>query len=277
MFWNKKRTIRVLFFDEATGASFARAEMPPEQLPETFEARTTLNVQGAPWEVVSAVPLTRAEYVKTGELSLSLRKLNIQQMPPGDLLYSLPTLCDRLPDIAPGTSKLSKNVLELHEDDWRQIELISVAYLDEVRACLAKVERIHTEERTPSGAFKKIYVRTELPSPIATGALTASALASAFSPGVVSYDGLAYEGVAGLVESGFAFRTAGGLDLYGIAPGGRVAALGLAFGPASSELEGDAVRLANVLRVHALLLVDWCRVEVVEAQGDRLLAYLRSR
>ncbi len=277
MFWNKKKTVRVIFIDAASGASFAQTESPPEQLPESFEAHTTVNVQGEPWEVVSAVPITRAEYVKAGELRLTLLKVNIQKMPPGELLYSLPTICDRIPGIAAGTSKLSKNVLELHEDDWRQIELVSVAHMDEVRACLAKVDRIRTEERTPGGAFKNIYVRTELASPVVTDALTPDALTSAFSPGVASYDGVAYRGVAGLIEGGFGLRTAAALDLYGVAPGGRVTAIGLVQRHASSELEADAVRLANLLREHHLALVDWCRAEVVEGQGDRVLGYLRSQ
>jgi hypothetical protein len=277
MFWNKKKTVRVILVDAATGASFAKTEITPEQLPASFEAHTTVDVQGEPWEVLSAVPITRAEYVKAGELRLNLRKLKIAKVPPSEILYSLPTLCDRIPVIAAGTSKLSKNVLELHEDDWRQIELVSLAHMDEVRAVFDKVETIRTKERAPSGAFKTLYVRTELASPMATDALTPGALLSVFSPVVTSYDGLAYERVAGLIEAGFALRTAASLDLYGVAPGGRVTTVGLALRALSSELEADAARLASLMREHHLALVDWCRVEVVEGQDARVLGYLRSR
>jgi hypothetical protein len=82
--------------------------------------------------------------------------------------------------------------------------------------------------------------------------------------------------VAGLIEAGFALRTAAALDLYGVAQGGRVTAIGVVLGHASSELDADAAHLANLLREHDLALVDWCRVEVVEGQGDRVLGYLRS-
>jgi hypothetical protein len=67
MFWNKKKTVRVVFVDASTGAAFAHADSPPEQLPESFEAHTTVNVQGQECEVLSAVPVTRAECVKAGE------------------------------------------------------------------------------------------------------------------------------------------------------------------------------------------------------------------
>ena len=40
MFWNKKKTVRVVFVDAATGATFAKTDSPPEQLPESFEAHT---------------------------------------------------------------------------------------------------------------------------------------------------------------------------------------------------------------------------------------------
>jgi hypothetical protein len=277
MFWNKKKTVRVVFVDADTGASVAQTDSPPEQLPESFEAHTTVNVQGQEWEILSAVPVTRAEFVASGELRLNVRKVSLQKMPPGELLYSLPTICDGIPGIAAGTSKLSKRVLELHEDDWRQIELVSAAYSDEVRACLAKIDRIYEKERTPGGAFNKVYVREELAAPIAAGALTPAALMSYFPSGVTSYDGLAYRGVAGLIGAGFAFGTAASLVLYGVAPAGLVTTVGLVLDGVASDLEADARSLANVLRANELTLVDWCRVQVVDGQGDHVLDYLRSR
>jgi hypothetical protein len=182
MFWNKKKTVRVLFVDAATGATFAQTNSQTEQLPESFEAHTTVNVQGQEWEVLSATPVTRAEFTKAGELRLNVRKLNVQKIPPGEILFSLPTICDGIPGIAKGTSKLGKDVLELHEDDWRQVELISVTHLDEARSCLAKIERIYAEERMPSGGFKKLHVRSELAAPIVQNGLTLSTLKSTLSP-----------------------------------------------------------------------------------------------
>jgi hypothetical protein len=276
MFWTKKR-VRVTFVDAATGTTFARTDSLPEQLPESFEAHTTLNIKGQEWEVVSAVPVTRAEYVKAGELRLNLLKLNIQKMPPGEILFSLPTICDAIPGIAKGTSKLEKHVLELHEDDWRQVELVSVTHLDEARGCLAKIERVHAEERTPGGAFKKLHVRSELAAPLGPSGLTLSTLKSTFLPGVATYDGISYRGVAGLIEGGFAFRTAGSLDVYGIEVGGGVTTVGLVVGGSAPGLEADARSLANLLRGNGLALVDWCRAQVIDGQDDQVLGYLRPQ
>jgi hypothetical protein len=277
MFWNKKKTVRVVFVDASTGTAFAQTDSPPEQLPESFEAHTTVNVQGQEWEVLSAAPATRAEYVKAGELRLSLQKLSIRKVPPGELLFSLPTICDGIPGIASGSSKLSKNVLELLEDDWRQIDFLSAAHMDEVRACLTKIERIYAEERTPSGGFRKLHLRTELAAPIVPNGLTPSMLTSTFSPGATAYDGISYRGVAGLVDGGFGFRTSAHIDVYGLASGGSVTTLGLLLVGLSSEFEADARSLANLLRANGLVLVDWCRVQVVDGHEDQVVGYLRSR
>jgi hypothetical protein len=277
MFWDKKKTVRVVFVDSSTGAEFAHVDSPPEQLPESFEARTTVNVQGQKWEVLSAVPVTRAECVKTGELRLSLQKLSILKIPPGDILFSLPTICDGIPGIAAGSSKLSENVLELHEDDWRQIDVLSVAHMDEVRVCLTKIERIYAEQRMPSGGFRNLHVRSELAAPIVPNGLTLSMLTSTFSPDATAYDGISYRGVAGLIDGGFGFRTAARLDVYGLASGGSVTTVGLLLDDLSSEFEADARSLANLLCANDLVLVDWCRVQVVDGHRDDVVGYLRSR
>jgi hypothetical protein len=276
MFWNKKKTIRVLFIDVASGTTIAKTDSPPDQLPATFEAHTTIQMKGHDWEVLSAAPVTRAEYVKAGELRLTVRLVKVQNIPPDKLLFSLPTICDAIPGVAEGSSKLGKNVLDLHEDDWRQVELVAVTLLDEARACLAKIERVHAEERTPGGAFKKLHVRSELAAPITRGALRLATLQSAFSSGVTAYDGLAYRGVAGLVEGGFAFKTGGGLAVYGVEAGGGVTTVGLVVGAKGPDLEADARGLARLLRESELALIDWCRVEVVGAEDAQVLAYLRG-
>ena len=92
---------------------------------------------------------------------------------------------------------------------------------------------------------------------------------------MATYDGISYRGVAGLIEGGFAFRTAGLLDVYGIEVGGDVTTVGLVVGTSATELEGDARSLANLLRGNGLALVDWCRAQVIDGEGDQVLGYLR--
>src|SRR5688572_21762880 len=116
-------TIRVTFYSADTGQVFATSEIPASSLPESFLVATTLHLGDEDWEVVSADPPTAEEFRKTGALSLRLRR--VARMDPNEILYSLPTLSDAIPETDPGSRASGRRVLRLHEDDWRQIELIS--------------------------------------------------------------------------------------------------------------------------------------------------------
>ncbi len=154
-------SVRVSFVDAASGTCFAQADVPASQLPDSFEARTTLRLQDAEWEVLRADPVTRAEYERSRELRLELARITVGAVPTGDLLFSLPTICDFIPGVAAGTTKLGKQVLELHEDDWRQVELVAASLRAEVGAELAAVRAIYDHDRDPGGAFRKLHVRKE--------------------------------------------------------------------------------------------------------------------
>jgi len=69
------RKVTVTLIDDATGAAFATTTMPSADLPESFEIETTLHLGEADWSVVHAEPRTRAEYTRSGSLTLRLRKV----------------------------------------------------------------------------------------------------------------------------------------------------------------------------------------------------------
>jgi hypothetical protein len=269
------RLIRVDFLDADTGQCFTWTEMPAEQLPMSFESRTTLNMEGQDWEVVTAEPMTRAEYEATGKLRITLRKITLARIPSGELLFSLPTICDEIPSIAPGTSKLGKRVLELHEDDWRQIELVISDQQEEIDACLNHIRRIFAEERTPNGFFRTLHVRKEAARPLQGCRLSLPELNRYFSA-LMPLDGLAYRDVAGLIEGGFACESASGLQLYGAEHEGWISALGLVIDHVQTELEEDGQSLAALMRDHQLCLIDWCRLRQIgsSAMEREIMEYL---
>lgn len=107
-------------------------------------------------------------------------------------------------------------------------------------------------------------MRKEVSAPIALGTLTLDALRESFDPSPTAYDGVAYQGAAGLIADAFAFRTASlELDVYGLAPKGTVTVVGLVENRTSKD-EADTRSLGALLRKHRLVLVDWCRVTLVE-------------
>src|SRR5262249_43462109 len=158
--------------------------------------------------------------------------------------------------------------LELHEDDWRQVELVSQANQAEIDGCLAQIRRIYTEARTDSGFFQKIHVRKEVARPLEGCQLAFDDLRNYFDS-LTWLDGLAYRDVAGLIEGGFACETASGMRLYGLNMAGTVTTLGLVLGKLRQDFQNDLISLTRVMSEHELCLVDWCRVQQVEArEGD---------
>ena len=272
MFWKKK--IKVRFIDADSGQVFERMESPPDQLPESFEVETALNMRGEDWRVVSADPKTRADFVRSGELALTLRKVVIAQVAPRDILFSLPTICDVLPALAAGSSKLGLRVLELHEDHWRQIELIERALEPQIEAELACIRRIYTEERVAEGPFKKLHVRSAIAAPLASATLDFDAARRAFATSLDAFNGLGFEGTAGLIEGGFAIATPSGTRIYGTEQHGALTALAL-LTPRRAEASCDARALAALMQEHALVLVDWCSARVLRSAND-VDAYLRA-
>jgi len=69
--------ILVNFVDEATGATFATAPIPLENLPDTFDSGTTLEIGDMNWSVVQAEPDAKAEFTKSGTLTLILRQIEM--------------------------------------------------------------------------------------------------------------------------------------------------------------------------------------------------------
>lgn len=266
-------TIHVKFFDAQSGQLMGEAEMPAANLPQSFEAATTFQIQGRSYQVVSASPMTAREFRASGTLSIHMREVHVETVNPRDILYSLPTLCDQLPAIEEGSSKVGRRVLELHEDDWRQVELVTLLHQSAIEADLRAVERIHTEHRKGPG-FDALHLRKEVSAPLEGAMLTLGDLRSALGEAATWLDGIAFQGVAGLVEDGFAVRLPSGLALYGTQEAGRVTVLGLHRGEAGAAVEGDARLLAALATRHRLCLVDWCRVAQLPASAQRFQAWM---
>ncbi|MBZ4418447.1 hypothetical protein [Myxococcus sp. RHSTA-1-4] len=266
-------TIHVKFFDAQSGQLMGEAEMPASNLPQSFEASTTFQIEGRSYQVVSASPMTAREFRASGTLRIDMREVRIETANPRDILYSLPTLCEQLPSIEEGSTKLGRRVLELHEDDWRQVELVTLLHQGAIEEDLRAVERIHTEHRKGPG-FDALHMRKAVVSPLEGTLLTLADLRSALGEAATWLDGIAFQGVAGLVEDGFAVKLPSGLALYGTQEAGRVAVLGLHGAGAGAAVEGDARLLAALATRHQLCLVDWCRVEQLPASAQRFQAWM---
>jgi hypothetical protein len=90
------RKVNLTLVDDATGAVFASSMMPPNDLPDSFQIDTTLHLGDDDWSVVLAEPETKAEFTKSGKLTLRLRK--VKMMAPEAMSFSQLDITDRFDD-----------------------------------------------------------------------------------------------------------------------------------------------------------------------------------
>ncbi len=264
---NIKKTISVNFIDVETGNTFATSDLKPDQLPESFEASTTMDIQNECWEVVEAIPVTSAEFTKSGELKLVLRKVEIQTVDPKDLLFSLPTISNELPSIQEGSTKLNKSVFEIHEDEWRQIDIVPVSKMDLIVENLRAIKDIYEKRSIQNGdmmAFKELHVRTGLDTPFDKCRLELQAMLNDLN--VLSvFEGISFKGVAGLIEGGFAVAITEELTLYGLQLHNMIASLSIHY-TNRGNFEKETAKMVEVLDRHGLCMIDWCRLNIFRDQ-----------
>lgn len=273
----KISTIETLFIDASTGQAIGQADMPIERLPQSFERETTMHIGNEDWTVSKAEPMTAEEFGQTGKLVLTLRK--IIRMSPKDILFSLPTLCNEIPALLSDSTKRGKDVLELHEDDWRQIEFVSVSHRDSIDFELAKIRSIYQEASIDTGrflAFKTLHVREQINTPLHDGIPLSEF--TKFFPSVLQKqcEGVSFQQDDRLVDGGFAFQAFPVL-LYGQHTGGIIKILGIRVVERAPEDNKDIVHfLQNFMSTYNLYLIDWCRMQLITAEAEAIDTFLKG-
>lgn len=235
--------VHVTFIDAATNQVIGDAKLPPDHLPESFRLSTTLQLGTDSWHVERADPSERGAYVATGRLQLWLRK--IETIDSGPLRFSLPTIEDALPPLRPGNAETA---YALHEDEWRQRELVTRRFAHEIATELQQIRAIHAES---SGGYERVHVRSRIPEPLA--GITFSVRRVRAVLGDVDPSELAIGD--DLVVGGFVFASAVGA-VYGREEQNRVVTLALA-GDTSAE------SLLPIADEYGLVIVEWVRAEVL--------------
>ena len=268
-FGKTKNEISVEFVDQGTNETFARSVMPIDQLPETFEINTTLDIGEDKWSVVSAEPARKAEFAKTGKLKVYLAK--IQYMNPADLLYSLPTISNELAGLK--DTPTLENVLILREDDWRQIEFLSDILSADAIKEIAAIRSIYENERKGAG-FKSLHVRKSIPEPLKGRSLTLRNLKEAFGVSH-SYEGIAYNTAHAVIDGGFAFESTIGVQIWGQVNEDGILKC-LCFSPLHNEVDKDSFTktVGEFSAENKLIFVDWVRTFTANSTDTDFNGYL---
>lgn len=252
---SRDTSVEVTFINEATGQVIGVTKLPPEQLPASFDVATSFTLGPQEWQVVTATPMNNLEFSRTKKLTLRLHK--VEYINPQDILYTLPTISDKLPDMA-GTALFSAFELSIFEDDWRQNEFLPSAAQPLVTQEVAAIQRVWTEfgDLSDSGfqSFKQLHVRENIGEPgLSLDFARLQAVLGTLPPG-----SLKIHDQPGCVRNGFVLQTAAA-HYYGLLEEGTtVTHLCMA------QVEEDA--LAEVQAVNQafnLVFVVWYHAQVI--------------
>jgi hypothetical protein len=244
--------IEVTFIDDLTDESLGFTQIPANNLPDSFERDTTINLSGVDWNVLNARPKTRAQYTKSKQLILWIRR--VEQVNPNDILYSLPSICAVVPDVNNRT--LLGSELTIAEDDWRQFELISNQLADKVDKEIGKIKRIH-ENATDGVGWREIHIRKKPEIPIASN-IALTYLANMLKVPAKSV-GITYDGSQSPINDGYSLTLNDDFSIYGLASKGKVQVIAIGQDCNVSPNNESIDLLQQLAHKFNLDLVHWCR------------------
>lgn len=248
LFWNKKKIIiDVTFINKADDSIIGKAAMPIENLPDSFELHTCMHIGEDDWSVEQAIPMIKDEFSKSGKLTLIL--LRVETVPVSDIRYSLPTIAEELPALTQDKPLYNDFSLILHEDDWLQIEVLSIKDIDYINQELAAISMILNEYVGQD--FDRFHIR----KPLINTHLSLSLDQLLSTLQVVEKGNIKFGGLSGYVADGFAFRTVG-FTVYGIANNENVRLLGI------MDTDIDQA-LLDTMKSFDSIIVDWCACKVL--------------
>lgn len=246
-----KRNIKVVFIDEATGNTIGVSEMKREQLPDAFDKPTTMQIAEKELQVVKADPVHAEDFSASKKLTLHLR--SIDHIDPENIRFSIPTISNELPEMVNSTL-FCDFTLQLHEDDWRQIEFLPLQLLPKIQEEMTAVEAILFPEAgtTPSLGYDSVHVRKIDRQQLSISFTDFCEQMNIQEKGALT---VAFAGNSGFVQDGFALRS-NSYTYYGTVKEGVINELCLPhFDQADDEFYKVAAR-------YGLALVEWCKGQI---------------
>ena len=255
-FAKNHKVIEVEFYEGETNTPFAQSKIPVDQLPDTFQIDTTMNIGEKDWRVIDAQPAEKADFRKTGNLKLVLTEVETTLVDPNELLYSLPTINDTLAGVENPDSL--EDIAVFREDDWRQFEFISNTLEAKVISELKAIEQIYENHREGAG-FNQLHIREAIQEPFSEKKISLISLKDSFTI-KKEYSGIAFNNAAATIVNGFALRTESGWLLWGqLDNDNNLINLNLSETD-NSSIEGIAEKLDSFTQKHKLYIVNWPRL-----------------
>lgn len=264
-----ERKIAVALVDASSSTELGRTRMRSSDLPETFTQHTVMRIGGEPWRVVSAAPVTREECRRKKCITLSLQRVKAD---PTEILYSLPTLCDMVPP-SDGPD-VDGSEVTLHQDSWRQVELISRSYDPVITGEIEQIRVIYDRHCTSVG-FEAMHVRRAIPEPLSDVLLDFASLTDLIS--IPESFSVAFARKKRRIPHGFAMSLGPEFILYGVESGGRVRHLGILVGAKAEGCPVPSECIRTLAGRYDLVLIDWCACAGSGPDEERFTRMLQAR
>ena len=163
--FGKRGKIKVEFINNLNNEIIGISEMSVDQLPETFEVETTMNLGDDIWVVNEAIPEKSIDFIKSKHLILKMSKVEL--MSPKEILFSLPTISNEIPASVP-TSLFSDFEYQILVDNWRQNEFLNDASRALINQEIEEINKIWKNckiEDTSFDGFTNCHVRNRIGLP----------------------------------------------------------------------------------------------------------------
>jgi hypothetical protein len=253
--------VQVRFIDAATDEVIGESEQDAEELPASFEDETIVTIGDQNWMVTGATPRRREDIERTGRLLLRLSALGVASPP--DILFTLPTVAADFPPIATRVARDRGAVLLMHEDDWRQIELVSQSLEAIVDTEFESIREVIEHQRVGVG-YQRCHARSLITAPIQRH-VPPERIRALLADGreLKEGAGVPQTMTVDLISDSFAVEL-GTISLYVHEREGRVDVLGL---QRRTDAVGghlhDARILCEVLNECRAIIVDWCALRKI--------------
>jgi hypothetical protein len=171
---------------------------------------------------------------------------------PSRLRFSLPTICDEIP--ASTADPAAASDVLIHEDDWRQFELVALIHRKAILDNFAAIHEI-TSESTGVG-FDRIHVREEPRLPLRGLDVRRGQLTAGLGPSFSEPVGVAFRSQPARLPGAFAY-VGPSSTLYGIDYNGVLMTVGVLLTGHSDGPDAGVAALMQLADQLDACVVDW--------------------
>lgn len=248
----KSNKIKVQFIDSSNGNVIGISEMPPEQLPETFEIQTTMHLNDEDWSIEEAIPAHSKDFLQSRSLTLKMRK--VERMNPNDIWFTTPTISNEFPQTEPKTKETDFDI-NIHEDDYRQKEFLTTNALPKIEEEFKTIKEIWTnysEKTDEYTLFKNCHARKTIG--LANLSIDFNELQKTLNSNSIGQVIINGE----ILSNGFGLKTEN-TTYFGTLNGGKVTELCI-----SQWNDSTTNEVLKINKNFNLLFVDWFNCDLIE-------------